>query len=113
MLSDPGERGDRCASNAVPHSEHAISGASARCAGADAARARIIRGKHMLKKHSSMVALVAILAAAPASANVVTDWDEIAVKALQPSTATPALNPGLLYYFESPLITTFGAFPKN
>jgi hypothetical protein len=51
----------------------------------------------MLKKHGSMVALVAILAVAPASANVVTDWDEIAVKALQPSIAAPALNPGLLY----------------
>jgi hypothetical protein len=51
----------------------------------------------MRKKHSSVVALVAILAAAPASANVVTDWDEIAVKALQPSIAAPALNPGLLF----------------
>ncbi len=49
----------------------------------------------MLKTPSSVLALVAILAL-PASANVVTDWDEIAVKALQPTVATPAVNPGLL-----------------
>jgi hypothetical protein len=50
----------------------------------------------MLKTQSTMLALVTILGAAPASANVVTDWDEIAVKALQPSITAPALNPGLL-----------------
>jgi hypothetical protein len=50
----------------------------------------------MLKTHSTTLALVTILAAAPASANVITDWDEIAVKALQPSITAPALNPGLL-----------------
>jgi hypothetical protein len=50
----------------------------------------------MAYKCSSLLALVAALAAAPASANVVTDWDEIAVKALQPSVATPAVNSGLL-----------------
>jgi hypothetical protein len=49
----------------------------------------------MLKMLGSLLALVAILAS-PASANVVTDWDEIAVKALQPSIAAPAVNPGLL-----------------
>jgi hypothetical protein len=49
----------------------------------------------MLKTLGSLLALVAILAS-PASANVVTDWDEIAVKALQPSIAAPAVNPGLL-----------------
>ena len=59
-------------------------------------RERNTLGKHMLKTQSTVLALVTILAAAPASANVVTDWDEIAVKALQPSIAAPALNPGLL-----------------
>lgn len=50
----------------------------------------------MAYKCSSLLALGVALAAAPASANVVTDWDEIAVKALQPTVATPAVNPGLL-----------------
>jgi hypothetical protein len=54
----------------------------------------MILRNQMLKTHSSVLALVIL--AAPASANVVTDWDEIAVKALQPCIAAPALNPGLL-----------------
>ena len=49
----------------------------------------------MLKTHGSVLALLAILAPAPAFASVVTDWDEIAVKALQPSVTAPALNPSL------------------
>ena len=43
----------------------------------------IIRGKHMNQNCSGLIALVVMLTAAPAvSANVVTDWDEIAVKTI-------------------------------
>lgn len=51
----------------------------------------------MFNKRGSLVALLATLAAAPgASANVVTDWDEIGIKVIQPGPIPP-MPPGLLY----------------
>ena len=46
----------------------------------------------------SLLALVVVLARAPtvpASANVITDWDEIGVKTVQPVGVPPPINPGL------------------
>lgn len=52
----------------------------------------------------SLLALLVVLAGAPtgtASANVITDWDEIGVKTVQPVGVPPPINPGL----------TFGRYP--
>jgi hypothetical protein len=43
----------------------------------------------MLKMHSSLLALVAVLAAAPASANVITDWDATGVALIQGNAPAP------------------------
>ena len=48
----------------------------------------------------SLLALVVVLAGAPtgtASANVITDWDEIGVKTVQPVGVPPPINPGLTF----------------
>jgi PAP2 superfamily len=48
----------------------------------------------------SLLVLVAVLAGAPtlaASANVITDWDEIGVKTVQPVGVPPPINPGLFF----------------
>ena len=48
----------------------------------------------------SLLLLVAVLAGAPtvtASANVITDWDEIGVKTVQPVGVPPPINPGLFF----------------
>jgi hypothetical protein len=47
----------------------------------------------MLKTHS--LALVALLMAAPASANVITDWDETALELIQGNAPAPPpqINP--------------------
>ena len=47
-----------------------------------------------------LLALVTVLAWAAtsiATANVVTDWDEIGVKTVQPIGPPPPINPGLLF----------------
>jgi hypothetical protein len=43
----------------------------------------------MLKTPSSMVALLAVLAAVPASANVITDWDATGVALIQGNALAP------------------------
>ena len=51
-------------------------------------------------QHRGLLALVALLAGAQpvtASANVITDWDEIGVKTVQPIGAPPPINPGLFF----------------
>jgi hypothetical protein len=51
-------------------------------------------------KTRALFALVAALAAAPAgaaAANVVTDWDEVGVKTVQPIGLPPPIKPGLLF----------------
>jgi PAP2 superfamily len=52
----------------------------------------------MIQNRSSLIALVGMLAAAPAaSANVVTDWDEIAVKTIQPPGPVPPISVDLTF----------------
>ena len=52
----------------------------------------------MIKNRSSLLALLAMLIAAPAaSANVVTDWDEIGVKVIQPPGPVPPIPFGVLF----------------
>ena len=47
----------------------------------------------MIQRRSGLVALVVMLTAAPAVfANVVTDWDEIAVKTIQPPGPVPPVQ---------------------
>ena len=53
-----------------------------------------------MMQHRGLLALVALLAGAQpvtASANVITDWDEIGVKTVQPIGAPPPINPGLFF----------------
>src|ERR1700722_14652201 len=53
-----------------------------------------------MMQHRGLLALVVVLAGAPtatASANVITDWDEIGVKTVQPVGAPPPINPGLFF----------------
>ena len=53
-----------------------------------------------MMQHRGLLALVVVLAGAPpvtASANVITDWDEIGVKTVQPIGAPPPINPGLFF----------------
>jgi hypothetical protein len=53
-----------------------------------------------MMQHRGLLALVVVLAGAPtvtASANVITDWDEIGVKIVQPIGAPPPINPGLFF----------------
>jgi hypothetical protein len=52
--------------------------------------------KHMLKTHRIMAALTTMLVAAPASANVITDWDTTGVAVIQgDAPAPPARNGGI------------------
>ena len=52
----------------------------------------------MIQNRSSLLALLAVLAAAPAaSANVVTDWDEIGIKVIQPPGPVPPIPFGILF----------------
>ena len=53
-----------------------------------------------MMQHRGLLVLVVVLAGAPtvtASANVITDWDEIGVKTVQPIGAPPPINPGLFF----------------
>src|SRR6266496_3747597 len=51
----------------------------------------------MIQNRCSMLALLAMIAAAPAaSANVITDWDEIGVKVIQPGPVLP-ISSSLLF----------------
>src|SRR5271156_5377123 len=53
-----------------------------------------------MMQHRGLLALVVVLAGAPtvtASANVITDWDEIGVKTVQPIGVPPPINPGLFF----------------
>jgi len=50
--------------------------------------------------YRGLLVLVAALAGAPtttASANVITDWDEVGVKTIQPIGVPPPINPGLFF----------------
>jgi hypothetical protein len=49
----------------------------------------IVWGITMLKTHSTMLAIAAMLTAAPASANVITDWDAIGVALIQGNAPAP------------------------
>jgi hypothetical protein len=53
----------------------------------------------MINKRGALVLIAALAGAptAPASANVVTDWDEIGVKTVQPIGSPPPIKPGLLF----------------
>ena len=52
----------------------------------------------MIQSRSGLVALVVMLTAAPAVfANVVTDWDEIAVKTIQPPGPVPPVQVDLTF----------------
>jgi hypothetical protein len=52
----------------------------------------------MIQNRSSLIALVVMLTAPPAaSANVVTDWDEIAVKTIQPPGPVPPISVDLTF----------------
>ena len=53
-----------------------------------------------MMQHRGLLVLMVVLAGAPtvtASANVITDWDEIGVKTVQPIGAPPPINPGLFF----------------
>ena len=53
-----------------------------------------------MMQYRGLLVLVAALAGAPtttASANVITDWDEIGVKTIQPIGVPPPINPGLFF----------------
>ena len=52
----------------------------------------------MIQNRSSLIALVVMLTAPPAAyANVVTDWDEIAVKTIQPPGPVPPISVDLTF----------------
>ena len=53
-----------------------------------------------MMQYRGLLVLVAALAGAPtttASANVITDWDEVGVKTIQPIGVPPPINPGLFF----------------
>jgi hypothetical protein len=53
-----------------------------------------------MMQYRGLLVLVAALAGAPtttASANVITDWDEVGVKTVQPIGVLPPINPGLFF----------------